>query len=507
MNSAVELLNDSAKKYGEKIAIEDERGSISFLELQQKGKAIGTRLIQASEEKAGVSPVIVYLPKGISCIVSFMGALYSGNPYVPIAADMPASRIQKIIENLEPGHIITDHEGASKLEQCDIAESTAVHIYGDIIETEIGDGLIMKAVDGVIDTDPIYIKYTSGSTGTPKGVVASHRGVMDYADWISETFDISSDSVLGNQAPLYFDNSIFDLYGCLRNGAKMVIIPEALFLFPVKLPEFLQQNEITTIFWVPTVIINVANSGALEKHALPRLKNVLFCGEVMPNRQLNIWRSHLPDRTYGNLYGPTEITDVCTCYIVDREFDDSEPLPIGRACRNTRVVILNEKDEIAGPDERGEICVMGAGVSLGYWNSPELSGRVFVQNPVNRKYHERMYRTGDLAYVNDEGLIMYVGRMDKQIKLKGNRIELGEIENAAVCVDGVENACAILDQQGQKIVLFIEPKLDMTLRKFNLELKKRILGYMLPGELVAMEKLPLTPNGKIDRVLLKSKYI
>ena len=208
---------------------------------------------------------------------------------------------------------------------------------------------------------------------------------------------------------------------------------------------------------------------------------------------------------YANLYGPTEISDVCTYYIVDRPFNDSDPLPIGKACENMRIIILNEDNKQAKVNEQGEMCVIGTGVSLGYWNNPEITAKAFMQNPLNPYYEERIYRTGDLAYINDDGLIMYVGRRDNQVKIKGNRIELGEIENAAMCVDEVLGACAVVDENEQKIVLFVESKADLKLRKVNLELKKYIPNYMLPGKLVVMDKFPHTANDKIDRVTLKKK--
>lgn len=504
LNSAVKLLDITAEKYGGKTAISDEWGEISFAELQKKGKAVGTALIKANPDGYMPAPVMVYLKKSISCIVCFMGAMYSANPYVPTAYDMPANRIQKIVDSLEGrGHIITDANGLETLKTMDIPDTIAVHIYEEIVNGGTDSALIDKTLSGVIDTDPIYIMFTSGSTGAPKGVTVPHKGVIDYAMWVADTFGIDENSVLGNQAPFYFDNSIFDIYSCLLTGAKMVIIPETLFMFPVKLPEFVRDNDITTIFWVPTVMINVANSGVLSEIELPKLKNVVFCGEVMPNTQLNIWRKAQPHCTYANLYGPTEISDVCTYYIADRPFKDSDPLPIGRACGNMRIIILNEQNEIAETNEQGEICVIGTGVSLGYWNNKEITDKVFTQNPVNPYYNERIYRTGDLAFINEEGLIIYLGRKDNQVKVKGNRIELGEIENAAMCVDGVKGACAVFDEEKQHIVLFVESQVDFKLRKLNLELKKYIPNYMLPSELRVTDKFPHTANDKIDRVTLK----
>jgi amino acid adenylation domain-containing protein len=504
LNSAVRLLDRAADKYNNKIAISDEWSEITFGELKERGLSIGTALAKSTPEGYMPAPVMVYLKKSISCIVCFMGSMYSANPYVPVAYDMPANRIQKIVDSLcGRGHIITDANGMETLKTMDIPETMSVHIYEEIVNTETDEALIEKTLSSAIDTDPIYIMFTSGSTGAPKGVTVPHRGVIDYAMWVAKTFGIDENSILGNQAPFYFDNSIFDIYTCLLAGAKMIIIPETLFMFPVKLPEFVRDNDITTIFWVPTVMINVANSGVLSEIELPKLKNVVFCGEVMPNTQLNIWRKAQPQCTYANLYGPTEISDVCTYYIVDRPFKDSDSLPIGKACENMRIIILNEKNEIAKTNEQGEICVIGTGVSLGYWNNPEITAKAFVQNPVNPYYDERIYRTGDLAYVNDDGLIIYIGRMDNQVKVKGNRIELGEIENAAMCVAGVKGACAVFDDKNQKIVMFVESSEEFKLRKFNLELKKYIPSYMLPGELVVMDKFPHTANDKIDRVTLK----
>ncbi len=504
LNSAVRLLDIVAEKYGDKTAISDEWGEITFKELQKKGKAVGTVLAKTTSDGYMPSPVIVYLKKSISCLVCFMGAMYSANPYVPVAYDMPANRIQKIVDSLQGrGHIITDEKGMETLNGMSIPETMSVHIYEEIADAETDENLVAVTLSKVIDTDPIYIMFTSGSTGEPKGVTVPHRGVIDYTMWVRKTFGIDENSVLGNQAPFYFDNSIFDIYSCLLTGAKMIIIPEALFMFPLKLPEFVRDNGITTIFWVPTVMINVANSGALSEIKMPKLENVVFCGEVMPNTQLNIWRREQPQCTYANLYGPTEISDVCTYYIVDREFKDSDSLPIGKACENMRIIILNEKNEIAKTNEQGEICVIGTGVSLGYWNKPDITAKAFTQNPVNPYYEERIYRTGDLAYVDGEGLIIYIGRMDNQVKVKGNRIELGEIENAAMCVSGVKGACAVFDEKNQQIVLFVESEQEFKLRKLNLELKKYIPNYMLPGSLVVMDRFPHTANDKIDRVTLK----
>ena len=227
----------------------------------------------------------------------------------------------------------------------------------------------------------------------------------------------------------------------------------------------------------------------------------------MQNSVLNVMRKAMPDCTYANLYGPTETSVISTIYKVDRAFSNDEPLPVGHACKNSRVFLFNEKNELVTKEgERGEICISGIGVGLGYWNNKEVSDKVFCCNPLNDKFFDRMYRTGDIGYYKD-GLLMFAGRSDSQIKHRGNRIELGEIENAAQCLEYVDNACAIFDAENEKIFLFLETSEKLVLRKVNVELKKYIPKYMLPHELVCLEKLPHTANDKIDRVTLRKTYI
>lgn len=500
MNSAIMMFERTAARFPAKTAVTDEWGEARFAQLRATALSIGTGLLS---EGHGLSPVIVYLPKSIAALTCFLGAMYGAHPYVPVDVAIPMKRLQSIIANMGRGHLITSRELAPNLEELDLM-GVELHLYDELAQTEPDEAACLERVNGVIDADPIYIMYTSGSTGVPKGVTIPHRGIIDYARWLQETFDFDEKTVLGNQSAFYFDNSTLDIFTMCYTGAKMVIIPEVLFRFPAKLPAFVADNQINTIFWVPTVMMGVANSGVLDKCEMPALTKVLFCGEEMPNRQLNMWRRAFPNLLYANLYGPTEITDVCSYYIVDREFCDADPLPIGRACKNMRIVILREDGTEAETGETGELCVLGSALARGYWNAPEITRRVFTQNPLINDYDDRLYRTGDLAYKQSDGNIIFLGRADSQIKLRGNRIELGEIETAAKSLPAIMNACALFDAEKQEIVLFAETNETLVQRKLNLELKKLIPTYMLPGKLVCMAKFPLTPNGKIDRVLLKS---
>lgn len=490
-------LDESAERWPDKAAFADEGKTVTFRELQNQAKALAVRMIEKGLFK---KPVVVYMEKGVDVLVSFMGAAYSCNFYSPIDVDMPASRVNKILEVLEPALVITT---ASLKETFESYEYRGDYLlFEEVCHTDICEEKIEAARSRGIDTDLLYVLFTSGSTGIPKGVTITHRSVIDYIDWVTETFDITEEDSFGNQAPFYFDNSILDIYSTLKTGATTYIIPKNLFAQPVLLLEYLKEKEINTIFWVPSALIVVAKLKAFRNVDVSKtLKRVLFCGEVMPNKQLNVWRKFLPDVLYANLYGPTEITDACTYYIVDRDFADDEPLPIGIPMANTDIIVLNEKNEPVAGEEIGELCVRGTSLSMGYYNNPEKTREAFVQNPLNPHVPEIIYRTGDLVKYNEYGEIIYLSRKDFQIKHMGHRIELGEIETAVSSLEEISLCCCLYDEKKQKIVLFLEGELEKSY--INERISSLVPEYMLPNKVISLEKMPINANGKIDRVKLK----
>lgn len=498
-NSVLSWLTDTAAKYPQKDAIVDENGSITYSQYRDKAMAIARCIIEKSDGKTKC-PVVVYMEKSKEVLVSFMGIAYSACFYSPIDIDMPKSRVDKILEVLAPQIVITTQALKEDFEEFAFAGD---YILYEQIEAHREDAAVVEGyTQKIIDTDLLYVLFTSGSTGIPKGVSICHRSVIDYTDWVSETFDISEHDTFGNQAPFYFDNSILDIYTCMKTGATLYIIPKKLFFQPVPLLEYLRDNRINTIFWVPSALIVVSKLKAFRNVDLnDTLKRVLFCGEVMPNKQLNVWREYLPDVTYANLYGPTEITDACTYYIVDREFSDDEPLPIGIPMRNTDILVLNDEDHLVSGDETGELCVRGTSLAMGYYNNPEKTKEAFVQNPLNTAVPEIIYRTGDLVKYNDRGEIIYLARKDFQIKHLGHRIELGEIETAVSSLEEVSLNCCLYDEKHQRIVLFVDAEMDREQVRSRLE--KLVPEYMIPGKVIYMKEMPLNANGKIDRVKLR----
>ncbi len=502
--NVLEYLEETAERLPNKEAFVDESGAYTYSEMLSIARSIGTKIAEYNFRNL---PVIVYLDKDRRVLSSFMGILYSGNFYSPIDTTMPLERARTILSVATPKVVITDEAHAeamkSMLSQVGL-DDTTILIYDSVVSLKHNDDILKNIRRTAIDMDPAYVLFTSGSTGIPKGVVITHQSIIDYTEWVTKTFDITEEDSFGNQAPFYFDNSILDIYTGIKNAATVYIIPKECFSFPAKLIMYLNEHQISTIFFVPSALCNVARMRVLPKAELPYLKKILFCGEVMPNKYLNIWRKYKPDALYANLYGPTEITDVCTCYIVDREFADDESLPIGTACTNTDIVIITDDNRYASEGELGELCVRGRSIALGYYKNPEKSNEVFVQNPVNTDYRDIIYRTGDVVKLNERGEIIYCGRKDFQIKHMGHRIELGEIETAADALPEIDTCACIYDDEKQKIVFFYKGNIEEEKIKSNFEAK--VPEYMIPNVMIKIKEFPYNANGKIDRKQLKADY-
>lgn len=480
------------------VAIVDGTRTFTFAEMAASAKHCATQL--AKRLGRINQPIVVYLPKCAETVFANMGIVYSGNAYCNLDIKSPAQRLRNTLDKIVPAMAITSRALAGGLRGI-AGPDLAVACIEDLLEDgTIDEGLLHDQLQNVVDTDPLCIINTSGSTGTPKGVALSHRGTIDFMEWLFATFDFGERVRIGSLSPLYFDIYMLELFLCLSKGATMVFVPDQTATFPARLLEFLQAERISFLFWVPSIMVAIANLDLLGKYDLSALREVFFAGEVFPTRQLNQWRRALPNARFVNLYGPIEIHVDCTYFVVDREFGDDEPLPIGHPCRNTDILILSEEGHPCAAGEHGELCVRGSSLALGYWNDPEKTAKAFVQNPLNTRYPERIYRTGDVAYRDARGELFLVGRKDFQIKHMGYRIDLQEIEHQMHCVEGIAHACVLYNVPAKEITVFYE---SLATQVTPVEIRRYLAGifpkYMIPTAFRPMTTLPRNPNGKVDR--------
>lgn len=497
-----EYLNDTVKQYPDKVAFIDKDRKITFKELKNEAFAIAYEFVKI---KCFKKPVLIFMEKSVSMISSFMGVAYSGNFYSPLDTKMPEERINKILDTLKPEIVITDRKHFEQVSS--IIVDKEILVFEDIIEkNETKQNEVEFVSSKIIDTDILYVLFTSGSTGTPKGVIINHRAVVDYVDWVSNCYGFDETTVFANQAQLYFDLSIQDVYAPVKNGSTTVLIANRMYTAPVRVWKTILENKVNTLVWIPSMLSLFANLDILENVEHAPLKTVLFCGEVMPMKQLNYWIRKYPEVTFGNLYGPTECTDACTYYTVNRKFSDDDILPMGRPCENSDAFIVDENGKIITKQgEIGELLVRGSCMSMGYYGDPERTNEVFVQNPAQNLYPELVYKTGDLVMYNEFNELVYVSRKDFQIKIKGYRVELGEIEAAASAVQNVTYNCCLFDSKNEKLVLVYTG--DVTPEAVKEGVSQKLQDYMIPGEYIQLPEMLFNINGKIDRKALTQKYI
>lgn len=494
--NVLSYLDAIAAQKPNKVAYSDGREGFTFSQVYMQSRSIGTYLHQVGLYR---KPVVVFMDKHPKEIIAFLGVITGGCFYVPIDEEMPNSRIEQILGNCRPRLIICDANTKEKAER--FRFDGEIRLYDDLIGIP-EDGESLAEIRRVaLDIDPIYIVFTSGSTGEPKGVAACHRSVIDYIEQLSEVLGFDENTVFGNQTPLYFDACLKEIYPTLKFGATTYIVPKQLFMFPVKLVEFLNEHKINTICWVVSALMMISAFGTFQTVKPKYLRTVAFGSEVFPVRQFRIWREALPEASFTNLYGPTEGTGMCCYYHLERELCDQEPIPIGQPFRNTEILLLDEQNQ---PAREGEICIRGTSVTLGYYNNPQKTAESFVQNPLNTAYPEVIYRTGDIGKYNEHGELVFVSRKDYQIKHMGHRIELGEIEANASLIEGVKMCGCIYDKEKGRIVLYYSG--DISVKDLVSNLKEMLPRYMIPNRVLMMERLPFTANGKIDRTSLKNIY-
>lgn len=497
--SVLDWLDNTAERYAGKTVFADENRKITFSEFNNYTKSIGTYIARLV---SGNLPVVVMSGRHVLTPAAFLGVVRAGCFYAPMDATMPLSRLNSILGVIKSDFMLVDKEHLETAKKLDF--SGKIIIIDDIISTIPDENLLNKARSGLTELSPLYVIFTSGSTGVPKGVITSHHSLMCYIDAVCKVLDINETDVLGNQSPLDYIAAVRDIYLPLKTGASTVIIPKNEFSMPTELFETLNKNKVTALCWSVAGIELPAKLGAFDCVKPEYLKKVCFSGSVMPCKYLKIWQENLPDVLYVNQYGPTEATASCTYYVVDEKVEDDTVLPIGSPYENYSVILLNEDGTETAKGEIGEICVKGPILALGYYGDLQRTNESFVQNPLNTNYRELIYKTGDLGSLREDGLLMFHGRKDRQIKHMGHRIELGEIEETAKQIDGLGECCALYNKEKEHLYLFYTG--DVPSKEIVLHFRKVLPAFMVPRKLIALKELPKLPNGKLDMQSMKAMF-
>ncbi len=510
MHTILEYLEQTEQHEPTHIAFADPQKEITFHDLVLHAQEVATLFSNRAFDfvLGEQEPVCFFMEKSVDAVIAMFGAIYCGAFYSFMDIRQPAERVIKVLSVLNPTVIITDEINYPVLME-HLKETTLpfkVLLLTDILnmakQTPVDFVILKNKQSQFVDQMPLYVNFTSGSTGTPKGVVVSHRSVIDFITVFTDLFGINKSDILANQAPFDFDVSIKDIFSGIFTGARVQLIPREYFTNPTTLMDYLCESKVTTLVWAVSAMCFVTIMNGFGYRTPDTIKRVMFSGEVMPIKQLNKWRAALPNATYVNLYGPTEITCNCTYHILDREYEQTEGIPIGIAFPNEKVFLLDDSDRLVTEANReGEICVSGTCLAIGYFKDPEKTAAVFTQNPLNDCYYDRIYRTGDIGKYDSTGNLIYISRKDFQIKHMGQRIELGEIEVCAMSLEGVQRAISIYDFKRKKIILFYAGNLEKD--SLTEQIQGKLPPYMLPTKTIQLDQFPMNKNGKVDRKALE----
>lgn len=512
------LLIESAARYPDRTAVVDGADSMTYRELDESSAHLAGELV--ARDVGPGTRVGLYLDKSLDALVAVWGVLRAGAAYIPLDVASPVKRIARIVENGDLCGILTAAKRWPTLAPALAGPPAFVGIARAALRpAEKGfdfatSGFSRTPAAGrgsrVGKPDPMrtaYILYTSGSTGQPKGVVLSHRAALSFVDWAAETVELSASDVLSSHAPLHFDLSVFDVFAACRAGATVVLAPPELNVFPRNLADWIAARRITVWYSVPSLLAQLALSGGLERHDWSHLREIVFAGEVFPVAHLRRLREQIPGARYRNWYGPTE-TNVCTAYLVDAlPAEQTTPVPIGTACANSHLLVVNEAGSVCERGETGELYVSGPSLMTGYHAMDEATASALVAGPEGSA-EGLWYRTGDLVREDAAGQLHLVGRRDGMIKSRGYRIELGEIESVLYQHPGVAEAAAVAlpdEDSGQVIRAAAVAKAGQSLDagKLRAFCADRLPAYMIPLSIAVRGSLPRGSTGKVDRLTLR----
>ncbi|MBN1481964.1 amino acid adenylation domain-containing protein [candidate division KSB1 bacterium] len=485
------LFEQAAANCHDQLAVYANGDTITYQELNERANQLAHYLRRFGVTTESI--VGVCLEKSVNMIVAILGVMKAGGAYVPIDPHYPVERISYLIEDSGLQVLITWQENLKNVPDI-TGKIVCIDAEWPEIEKEKNENPNLP----ILADNLAYMIYTSGSTGNPKGTLLQHRGLCSYVAVAKETFGLSCNTRVLQSVSFSFDVSVSDFFKALSTGSTLYLVPPDMLLDSDRLVSFIREHDTNIALSLPSIL------RSLEKYDLSEIKTLMTGGEACSWEMIEHW---LPGRKMYQGYGPTETTIAATWTELNGRIPGAEIPPIGKPLGNLRTFILDENYHCVPIGVVGQLYVAGIGLARGYHNRPDLTAEKFIPNPFAKNPGERLYATGDLVKFLPSGQIVFQGRVDHQIKIRGFRVELGEIQALVDSIKDVKESLVVAREDvenQQRIVAYVILKEGGTFdpAPFNDILREKLPGYMLPASYVQLEDFPLTPNGKIDRKAL-----
>ena len=489
-----DLFAQQAQARPDAVAVTHAGRHVTYRELDRQANALAHRL-RADGVGPGVT-VAVRLRRTPEAVIAMLGVLKAGGAYVPLDPAHPAERLTFVCADAGARLLVTD-QPADELAGLPVLDIATIGSGSDTAPQSTG----------VEAGDLAYVIYTSGSTGSPKGVQIEHANVVALLASTSDRFGFTTGDVWTLFASLAFDVSVWEMWGALLHGARLVIVDEDDRRSPAGLHALLCHENVTVLNLTPAAFRQLSRyEEDTDAAALPALRRLIFAGESLTPAMLRPWlRRHGDEQpVLVNMYGITETTVHSTWRrMTTADLAEPEASLIGLPLAGWTAVVLDEAGQPVPAGTAGELYVGGAGVARGYAGRPDLTRARFLPGPP--KWGGRLYRSGDRCLVRPDGELQYLGRLDHQVKLRGYRIELGEIDAALSDHPAVREAVTVLDERDDcdaRLIGYVVVEAAVAQDELRAHLARSLPEYMLPAAFVTLERLPLTVNGKVDRAAL-----
>ncbi|MEM1206775.1 MAG: amino acid adenylation domain-containing protein [Acidobacteriota bacterium] len=523
-----QLVEAAAQRDPDRDAFRSPTEALTYGQLTDRANRLARLLVDDGVRRG--DRVGIFMPRCVDSALAVHGILRAGAAFVPLDPLVPPEALRRLLEDCGIRHVVT-HRGSVKTLHRLLAE----HRTG--LETVVGPaappgldldpGAVrwrpwtdLDAYDGgsgpdvrVVGDDPAYIMYSSGSTGRPKGILHTHRSGLAYARLSVDTYDVNADDRIGNHSPLHFDMSTFGYFSAPLAGATTVLIPEAYTKLTASLSQLIEGEGLTIWYSVPLALIQLLTRGVLDQRDHSALRWVLFGGEPFARKHLYALMAAWPNARFSNVYGPAEVNQ-CTFFHVPRPADpaaaaedpdrNAGAVPIGRIWDDTEGRILGDDDRPVDSGRSGELVIRSSTMMRGYWDRPDLDARAFYRETTDGGFKRTFYRTGDLVQRQDDGELMFLGRKDRQLKVRGYRLELDDIERTLSAHDAVEEAAVFPvrrrdDDRQLAAAASLKPGTTADAAGLRAYLADQVSSYAVPSEIRIVDAFPRTTSGKIDR--------